>query len=124
MATEIYTIFLDNKNIGTTNLEYADISMGVVFGKINFIESYFGYDFIKDYCNINNIKHTDYKEDKIISTTHIPNLRVKSVNKVEIIGLGCSIEGMDKEGFQITILGIEFSLYKQEFPQHAKIILC
>ena len=124
MTNQTYTIFLDNKKIGTTNFEYVDAPMGVVFGKINFIESHFGYDFIKNYCDENNIKYTDYQEDKIIATMHIPNLRTTNIKEVEIIGLGCSIEGMDNEGFRIAILGIDFLLYQHEFPQYTKITLC
>ena len=32
-----YKIFLDDILIGTTNFEFADASMGVVYGKVNFI---------------------------------------------------------------------------------------
>ena len=33
-----YKIFLDDILIGTTNFEIADVQMGVVFGKVNFID--------------------------------------------------------------------------------------
>ena len=32
-----YKIFLDVVLIGTTNFEFADVPMGVVYGKVNFI---------------------------------------------------------------------------------------
>ena len=32
-----YKIFLDDVLIGTTNFEFADVPMGVVYGKVNFI---------------------------------------------------------------------------------------
>ncbi len=120
MTNQTYTIFLDNKKIGTTNFEYVDVSMGVVFGKISFTENYFGYNFIKDYCNKNNIEYTDYQEERMISTMHIPNLSITNIKEVEIIGFGSYVEGMDSEGFKITIIGIDFSYYQQEFPQHIK----
>lgn len=33
-----YKIFLDEILIGTTNFEFADVPMGVVYGKVNFID--------------------------------------------------------------------------------------
>ena len=33
-----YKIFLDDVLIGTTNFEFADVPMGVVYGKVNFID--------------------------------------------------------------------------------------
>jgi hypothetical protein len=36
--SKVYDILLDNIKIGVTALENADVSMGVVFGRINFIE--------------------------------------------------------------------------------------
>ena len=32
-----YKIFLDDVLLGTTNLEFADVPIGVVYGKVNFI---------------------------------------------------------------------------------------
>jgi hypothetical protein len=35
--SKIYDILLNNSRIGTTELEYADAPMGVVFGRISFL---------------------------------------------------------------------------------------
>ena len=43
-----YKIFLDDILIGTTNFEFADVSMGVVFGKVNFIDIENPYFFSKN----------------------------------------------------------------------------
>ena len=43
-----YKIFLDDNLIGTTNFEFADASMGVVFGKVNFIDIENPYFFSKN----------------------------------------------------------------------------
>lgn len=48
MTTKRYDIFLDDKIIGTTELEKADAPMGVVFGRINFANIVVDYDFIKN----------------------------------------------------------------------------
>jgi hypothetical protein len=114
-----YTICLSGDLIGTTRLEKADPPMGVVFGQIDSKKQSFGYDFIKDYCKTNNIEIADdYPEDKLISTMTIDSLIVKNENDIEIKGVGNQISGMDSDGFEITILGIQYPFYEEEFPHH------
>ena len=43
-----YKIFLDDVLIGTTNFEFADVPMGVVYGKVNFIDFKNHYFFSKN----------------------------------------------------------------------------
>lgn len=94
--------------------------MGVVFGKIAFLEIALGYRFIKDYCSKNKLTFTDYPEDKLISTFDIPNLQVIDVNGIEIKGVACSISGMDSDCFEIYIEGVAYPFYEEEFPHHVK----
>ena len=118
---KIYNIFLDNIKIGTTRFEKADAPMGVVFGLIDFIDSKIGYDFIKDYCIKKQIDLvSDYPDDKLISTRTIDGLKVVNNSGVEIKGLGNQIDGMDSEGFEISIEGIPYPFYGEEFPNHVK----
>ncbi|PSR56892.1 hypothetical protein AHMF7605_27035 [Adhaeribacter arboris] len=118
---KIYNIFLDNIKIGTTQFEKADAPMGIVFGLIDFIDSKFGYDFIKSYCLKNQIDIVaDYPENKLISTTSIKGLKVTNTNGVEIKGSGNQIDGMDSEGFEIIIEGISYPFYGEEFSNHVK----
>jgi len=105
--------------IGTTQFEKADAPMGVVFGLIEFVDSKMGYDFIKDYCTKKQIDLvSDYPEDKLISTRTIDGLKVVNNAGVEIKGLGNQIDGMDSEGFEISIEGIPYPFYGEEFPNH------
>ena len=120
MTEKIYDIFLDNIKIGTTELEKADAPMGVVFGKINFIEIVSAYDYFKNYCVENKIKVTDDYEQRLIMTEFIPNIKVVDKNSIEIIGLGTNIEGMDSDIFDITIMGVPYPFYEEEFPNHVK----
>ena len=115
-----YSIFLDEKKIGTSQLEKADASMGVVFGEISFVENNINYAFFSNYCKINLIEASEYPEDKIISTYTIPNLKVYNENGIEINGITCYIAGMDSEGFEINIEGIPYPFYEEEFPNHVK----
>jgi len=115
-----YDILLDQNKIGTTELEKADASMGVVFGKIEFINLTSGYDFIKNYCSVNNICFTDYPEDNHITTQNIPNIQVLDKDRNEIKGLSTEISGMDTDEFEITIVGIAYPFYEEEFPHHVK----
>lgn len=93
--------------------------MGVVFGKINLINTDSGYQFFKTYCQKNNIKIvTDYPDDKLITTSNIPNLKVINQVGTEIKGQGTNIEGMDSDMFEVTIVGVPYPLYEEEFPYH------
>jgi hypothetical protein len=114
-----YTIHLGDFELGTTLLEKADAPMGTVFGKIVFGTHNIGYNFIKEYCKSKGIKLTgDYPEDKFISTRTIENLRVINESCIEIKGIGNQISGMDSDGFEITLEGVPYPFYEEEFPHH------
>jgi len=115
-----YDIFLDENRIGTTELENADAPMGVAFGQIKFIDIISGYIFFKEYCLKNRIDFRDYTEDNFIATNNIPNLKIADKNGVEIKRIGITISGMDSNHFDITILGISYPFYEDEFPDHVK----
>lgn len=115
-----YDIFLDNNKIGVTAFEKADAPMGVVFGKINFINIGSGYSFFKEYCSKNKIDVNDYPEDRVILTRDIPALRVFNSSGIEVKGLGCSVSGMDSDIFEICIEGIPYPFYEDEFPHHVE----
>ena len=117
---KIYDIFLDENRIGTTELERADAPMGVVFGQIKFIDITSGYEFFKQYCLDHAIEFTDYPETKLIMTRSIPNLKVINTEGIEIKGIGTDVSGSDGDTFDITILGISYPLYAEEFPYHIK----
>jgi len=121
MTKKRYNIFLDDKLIGTTELEKADAPMGVVFGNVTFDNIVSGYDFLKTYCLTNNIEIiTDYPDNKLIATTDIPNLKVINPNGIEIKGQGTNINGMESDVFEITILGVSYPFFEEEFPHHVK----
>ncbi len=121
MTTKRYDIFLDNKLIGTTELEKADAPMGVVFGLIHFTDNILGYDFFKKYCFDNNLElANDYPEDKLISTRTIENLKIINENGIEIKGLGNQISGMDSDEFEISLEGVAYPFFEKEFPHHVK----
>jgi hypothetical protein len=116
-----YSIYLNGDLIGKTNLEKADAPMGVVFGQINSKIQSFGYKLIKDYCKLHNIGIADdYPEDKLISTMTIDSLTVRCEKEIEIKGIGNQISGMDSDGFQISLEGIPYPFYEEEFPHHVK----
>jgi hypothetical protein len=119
-VSKIYAILLDNNKIGTSLLEYADPPMGVVFGKIEIISNSINHSSLLNYCNTYNIEiATNLPEDKLI-TVCIPALQVFNEEGIEIKGEGNVIEGMDSEGFQISILGVPYPFFEEEFPHHVK----
>lgn len=122
MKGKLYNVYLDGNLIGTTELEKADAPMGVIFGVIRFSEQNIDYNFIKDYCKSKNIElANDYPEDKLIATRTIEYLTVKNEMGVEIKGIGNQISGMDSDGFEISIVGVPYPFYEEEFPHHVKV---
>lgn len=118
---KLYDIFLDNNKIGTTEFEKGDAPMGGVFGKITFINISSGYDFFKTYCVTNDIELvTDYPEDRLILTRTINNLAIKNELGMEIKGVGNQISGMDSDEFEISLEGVPYPFYEEEFPHHVK----
>ena len=117
-----YNIYLKEVLIGTTELEKADAPMGVAFGLIEFngIES--PYEFFKEYCLKNNIViNTDDPEFEFIDTQVMSELKAFRQDGLEIKGVaGNAITGMKIEGYEISILGINYPFYEKEFPHHVK----
>lgn len=114
-----YIIHLDNLQIGTTKFEKADAPMGVVIGTLKFVDDKYKYMYLKNYCKINKIELSlDYPKDKMISTGTIPELKVTNNLGVEINGVGNQITGMDSEEYEISIFGISYPFYGEEFPHH------
>ncbi|AYB30314.1 hypothetical protein [Chryseolinea soli] len=116
---KIYNILLDDKKIGTTKLEYGDPPMGVVFGEISFIDIATPYDFFKSYCETNKITFTDYADDKMICCA-IPNLKVADDKGNEIRGLDGDVFATNTYPSELTIFGIAYPFYEDEFPHHVK----
>lgn len=116
-----YFIKIEGKLIGYSDLEKADAPMGVAFGLIDFIGIESPYEFLKEYCLNKQIELAyDYPEDKMISTMSIPDLKITSDNGIEIKGIGNQITGMDNEEYEISIFGIPYPFYGEEFPHHVK----
>jgi hypothetical protein len=116
----VYNILLDNKLIGTTKLEKADAPMGVVLGEISFIGIDDPYNFFKSYCTKNNIGFDDIPENQTLFTRTIPMLRIVNDKGLEITGNGNQICGMTSEPFEVSIEGIPYPFYQEEFPHHVK----
>lgn len=118
---KVYNILLNGILIGKTELEKGDAPMGVAFGLIEFngIES--PYEFFREYCSNKQIElASDYPEDKMISTMSISELKITSNNGIEIKGVDNQITGMDNEEYEISIFGIPYPFYEEEFPHHVK----
>lgn len=121
MTKKRYNIFLDGQIIGATELEKADVPMGVVFGNVTFNNIMSGYDFLKNYCLANQVKIiTDYPDDKLIATADISTLKVFNQNGIEIKGEGTNVSGMDNDVFEIAILGVPYPFFEEEFSHHVK----
>ncbi|WP_375559598.1 hypothetical protein ACE193_17940 [Bernardetia sp. OM2101] len=114
----MYSIKLKDKLIGTTKLEYADVSMGMVYGEINFENILSPYSFFKSFCQDFNIElATDYPDDKLLTTRIIPQLKIYNSKQEVIKGQGY-ITGMDNSDFQIVFRVLDSDLMEKEFCHH------
>ena len=120
--TKTYNVFLDGQKIGTTQLEKADAPMGVVFGLIEFKAIQSPYRLFKYYCAKNKIAiNLDDPKFEFIDTQVIPELKVLRQDGLEINGeAGNAVCGMKEEGYEITILGIGYPFFEEEFPHHTE----
>jgi hypothetical protein len=118
MKNHSYSILLNNKEIGTTFLEKADVPMGVVYGNIQLEGIDNAYLFFKNYCIQNKIQITDYKEDQFLSTGHISGLSVIDRDGTEINRKAISVSGQGKTDFEIILEGVPQNIYSFKFKHH------
>jgi len=112
-----YFIKCDGKVIGHTLFEGSDAPMGVVSGAIYFegIES--GYDFVMSQKESSAVTiYEDLPEDNFVNAS-FENITVFSETGTEIKSLGINITGFEDD-FEISVLGIAYPFYEEEFPHH------
>ena len=117
-AAKPYRVLLDGEEIGTTALEHADASMGVVFGILRLHSITTPYLFFKSYCSEHGVQlGADDVEDEFISTYDIPGMQVLAPDGTVIKGTATYVEGAD-DAFEIYISGIAYPFYEEQFPQY------
>ncbi len=118
----MYQIELDGEVIGATRLEMGDPPMGVVYGKIVFYALESPYAFLKNYCESLQIPINEEDEElEFIDIQNMEGLKVYRGDGVEIAGVpGAAVTGMREEGYMITILGVPYPFYAEEFPRHCE----
>lgn len=116
-----YLVYIDSKKIGTTRLEKADAPMGVAFGEIQFSHEELGYEYLLSYCKEKNVLITEYPEDKFFQTHEsIESLKIIDAAGIEIKGVGNQLSVIKDETYEISIQGIPYPFYEEEFPHHVK----
>ena len=112
-------IALNGVKIGTTNFEFADAPMGVVYGKISFENVKSPYELFRNHCREYKVQiNEDEPKLKLIDTVVIPQLKVYLEDGTELDGWGGAITGMDEEEYQIQFGGITSELMQTEFKHH------
>lgn len=116
---KLYHIRLNGQEIGTTEFEYADPPMGMVYGKINFRNINSPYKLFKEHCLKEGIKVSDdIPEQRLLRTMVIPELKIFNEKNLELMGSGAFVDGMDNDGYEIQLGGISTELMKKEFQHH------
>ena len=119
--TEPYIIILAGRRIGTTALEMGDPPMGVVVGIVDFDKPVSGYQLFLSHCQSAGIRpNEDSPGDRYIDTPAIPALEIQRPDGVVISGLGTCVQGFDDDRFQVTVFGISYPFYEEEFPHHCQ----
>ena len=118
MKDNQFKVLLDDKSIGTTLLEKADVPMGVVFGQLILENIDNAYTFFKSYCLQNQIGFTDDKQDQSLTTRRIPNLKVYDSDNNEITGSAVSVSGQGIKDFEIAIEGVPHNIFGFTFKHH------
>ena len=113
-----FKVLLNDKLIGVTSLEKADVPMGVLFGQLHLDNIDNAYEFFKSYCLQEHIGFTDDKQDKLITTRHISNLKVVDTDNSEIKGSAISVAGQGMKDFEITIEGVPHNIFGFKFKHH------
>ena len=117
----MYRVCLSGEEIGTTALESADPPMGCVSGVIAFCVSTSPYHLFLNHCQLHNVTVNEIDpEHEFIDTQTIPDLRVFRADGFEISGIGRCIVGFREGGYEITVLGIPYPFYAEEFPHHRR----
>lgn len=114
-----YIIKCDGKVIGYTFFESGDPPMGVVSGTIYFEGVGSGYEFVISQKDSGAVTIFENKpEDKLVNV-EFENITVFSESGMEIRGVGVNISGID-DVFYISVLGIAYPFYEEEFPQRVE----
>jgi hypothetical protein len=118
----MYRIELAGRIIGYTEFETGDPPMGVASGLIHFCDIERPFELFRRYCESAGITINELDEKwEFIDTQVIPELKVFRGDGKEIHGeAGACITGMREEGYQISVLGIPYSFYGEEFARLRK----
>lgn len=106
--------------IGESDLECGDPPMGVAFGQLRIDHNITScYEFLISLSVDDGVDvFEDLKEDGFCSVG-FDDIEIRSDSGTKITGQGYNIAGFDGD-FEVSILGIDATLYVQEFKEHVK----
>lgn len=93
--------------------------MGVASGILQLTTDECPFELLRSHCEhaavpINSLD----VEVQFIDTQVIPDLKVYRSDGLEIVSeVGACITGMEEEGYQISVLGIPYPFYEEEFAR-------
>ncbi len=117
---KVYQVKLDGKVIGATNFESGDPTNGVVAGHLREYNVELKYDFFIDLINKGVFVNVDHERlKKFINVNARDRFTVHLEDGSQVIGInGIHFVSMDDKHFIVSIVGINFPFYAEEFPRH------
>ena len=95
--------------------------MGVAFGEIQFSSEEVDYAYLLSYCKKKNILITEYPEDNFFQThDSMKSLKILNEEGIEIKGVVNQLSVIKDETYEISLQGIPYPFYEEEFPHHVK----
>ncbi len=123
--SKVYQVKFDGMVIGATRFESGDPTRGVVAGALLEYDKPLKYDFFVDLINKGVFINVDHERTlKFINVNAIDRVTVHLDDGSQVIGInGVHFVSIDDKHFIVTLIGINFPFYAEEFPHHCKTYL-
>lgn len=120
--SKVYKVKLDGKVIGATRFESGDPTRGCVAGALLEYDKTLNYKFFVKLINSGVFVHVDHEHTgKFINANARDRFTVHLEDGSQVIGInGIHFISYDDKHFIVTLLGINFPFYAEEFPAHCK----